>query len=81
MAVGVPTISSPLSSNLDIDGGCGNLFATSVDEWTDAILDVYRNQSKYDVVGTENRKYALRYYLKQQNYKQYIEVYSKLCVR
>lgn len=78
MAVGLPTISSPLQSNIDIEGGLGNLFATTQDEWVEAILKVYSVREKYNLIGAKNKEFAMQNYTFQVNYRKYIDIISTL---
>ena len=78
MSVGIPTLSSPLQSNLDIDNGIGNLFAATEQEWVDALLKIAKNREEYKEIGKRNKEYAMSNYTFQSNYKRYIEIMSTL---
>ena len=56
MAVGIPTISTPFQSNIDIDNGNGNLFAKNVKEWEKAFNDIIDNYEYYKHIGIKNRE-------------------------
>lgn len=78
MAMGLPTISSPLSSNIEIDKGCGNLFANSDEEWYDAFKTLLYDDHLRKIVGKKNKEIALKYYTFQATYQQKIEIFKSL---
>lgn len=63
MSYGKPTISTPLEANIKIDGSSGNLFASSEAEWFEALLSVYFNIDKYQLVGNKNINRVAQNYL------------------
>lgn len=78
MAVGIPTISTPLQSNIDIDNGIGNLFATTEDEWINAFLEIAANRSKFKSIGQKNKQFAMDNYTFQTNYRKHLHILSEL---
>jgi glycosyltransferase involved in cell wall biosynthesis len=78
MAIGIPTISSPLLSNVNINRGSGNLFATTQDEWYSAFAQVIQNQEKYKNIGLMNREIALQHYTVQANVNKHLNIFSRL---
>lgn len=78
MAIGIPTVSTPLQSNININQGCGNLFATTPEEWFYALLDILNNSNKYTQVGEKNKEIALSKYTFQNNWKIYFSILSSL---
>lgn len=54
MASGVPTISTPFQSNIDIDNGNGNLFASSIEEWETSINEMIDNYKYFKSIGQKN---------------------------
>lgn len=78
MACGLPTISTPLVANVNIDKGNGNLFASTNDEWFDALEKVYTNYEYFiSEVGTRNMDVVKKHYSIQANYPLMIEVFTK----
>ena len=67
MAVGIPTISTPLQSNIDIDKKCGNLFANTEEEWYIAFKDLLFNPDRRNQVGNNNKRVAMQHYTFQSN--------------
>jgi glycosyltransferase involved in cell wall biosynthesis len=78
MGVGLPTISTPLSSNININQNSENLFASTLDEWYLAFEKIILDQKKYIEVGKKNKDIAMRNYTIQNNYQKYISVFKKL---
>lgn len=78
MASGVPTISSPLQSNVNINVDSENLFANNSHDWYLALEKLYLNRDKYLAVGHYNRKIAFERYTIQQNKNKYIEIFDLL---
>lgn len=78
MAMGIPTISTPLQSNINIDKGCGNLFADSENEWYKAFEQVICNPNQFSLIGRKNRETALKYYTFQSNWSKYYAILNKL---
>ena len=78
MALGIPTISTPLESNVHIDANCGNLFASTPKEWEKSLVDVYLHREKYRMVGDKNKKIAMERYTFQANWKKYIKLFENI---
>lgn len=81
MSVGVPTISTPLLSNLDIDKGCGNLFATNTEEWKSALESMLSDKNLRLQIGKRNKMTADKYYTFQCNASTYIKLINTLIKR
>lgn len=78
MAAGVPTVSTPLQSNLDIDMGSGNLFATTTEEWEFALEKFLNDSELRKQVGRRNFEIAHEQYTFQKNFEKYSMVIDKL---
>lgn len=78
MAVGIPTISTPLEANVKINRSNNNLFANGIEEWVNSFVDVYNNKGHYYEVGMKNRLIVREYYSIQSNYKKYINEFDRL---
>ena len=74
MAVGVPTVSTPFQSNVDIDRGCGNLFAETTDEWRAALEKFLNDKELREKVGRRNYETAYECYTFQSNFEKYKKV-------
>jgi glycosyltransferase involved in cell wall biosynthesis len=71
MACGLPTISTPLESNIKVDRGNGNLFASSLDDWYSGVIEIYSNKEKYMKIGLKNIETVRSHYSIQSNYELY----------
>lgn len=78
MAMGLPTISTPLLSNVNISKGNGNLFASTSEEWYEALKQSLSNREMFNQIGLKNREIAFREYSFQENWKKYVELFSSL---
>lgn len=78
MGVGIPTISTPLRSNVNINRDLDNVFASTHEEWYGAFERVILNKEHYVEVGKNNKEIAMQYYTIQVNYKKYISVFEML---
>lgn len=78
MACGIPTISSPLKSNININKYSKNLFADSLSEWKNSIVEIYNNQEKFKKIGKINKEIAELNYTIQVNHKKYLEILEKI---
>ena len=78
MAMGIPTISTPLQSNVNIDRGCGNLFADTEEDWYKAFEQVICNSEQFLQVGRENREVSMKYYTFQSNWEKYYSILKAL---
>ncbi len=78
MMLGIPTVSSPLQSNIDIDAGCGNYFADSNDEWKSCLINLLNNKNLRDKIGMNNLVLAKNKYTFEKNKDRYIDLLSLL---
>jgi glycosyltransferase involved in cell wall biosynthesis len=78
MAMGKPTISTPLAANIKIDHQNGNLFATSYEEWVKEIEYAFENYESFKEVGKKNQITVRKDYSIQMNYLKYIEIFKKI---
>ena len=78
MAMGKPTISTPLLANVKIDHGNGNLFATTLGEWINAFEYVIINCRSFSDIGIENKNVIERSYSIQKNYMKYLEIFKQV---
>jgi glycosyltransferase involved in cell wall biosynthesis len=80
MACGLPTISTPLIANVNIDRGNGNLFASTNEEWFNALKEIYLNYEYFiSEVGKKNMDTVKKHYSVQANYPSMIEAITELC--
>lgn len=78
MAMGIPTVSTPLQSNINISKGNNNLFASNEEEWYESIKEILSNSVYYNEVGIKNREIAYKHYTIQNNWIKYIELFQSL---
>lgn len=78
MAAGKPTISTPLHANKKIDGGIGNLFATSSTEWLDALEYFHDHKDIAQAIGAKNRIRAEEQYIFSAVLPRYNHAFNKL---
>lgn len=78
MAMGKPTISTPLAANIKIDHQSGNLFANENHEWIDAFEKAILAYNLLKVVGERNRLVVKREYSIQSNYQKYLAIYQNI---
>ena len=78
MACSIPTISTPLQANVNIDGGNGNLFASNEYEWYSCLEKIYFQREKYFLIGMKNRKRVEENYSIKNNHLKYLEMYKKI---
>lgn len=78
MAIGIPTISTPLQSNININKNSGNLFATNIKEWYECFQKVILNRKSFEEVGKKNKEIALNKYSIQANYPTYTNIFNVL---
>lgn len=78
MAMGIPTVSTPLQSNIDIDKGCGNFFANNNEEWYDKMYILLKNRDLRDSIGKNNKKVAMEYYTFQATNQKKIDIIKSL---
>jgi glycosyltransferase involved in cell wall biosynthesis len=78
MGVGIPTISTPLVSNVNINRDSANIFALTPEEWYLAFEKVFQNKEHYIKVGRKNKEIAMEYYTIQANYTKHLSVFNLL---
>jgi len=78
MAMGKPTLSSPLLANVKINRDNSNLFASNEDEWVNCIIDFRLNLSYYQGVGLKNQEIVKKYYSVEENSFKYINIINQL---
>lgn len=78
MAMGKPTLSTPLEANVKINRNNCNLFATSNEEWVECINKFISNLSFYREVGLKNQKIVEEYYSVEANSISYIKIFNQL---
>lgn len=78
MAIGIPTISTPLQSNIDIDAGAGNLFASNTQEWIDSIKFYMNNKETALQIGKRNREIAIANYTRDISFQKYLSIINKI---
>ena len=78
MAMGKPTLSSPLLANMKINRDNSNLFATNEEEWINCIMDFSSNLSFYQGVGLRNQELVKKYYSVEENSFIYINIINHL---
>ncbi len=80
MAMGKPTISTPLQANVKIDHHNGNLFANDYVEWISAFENVIINYDQFETIGLKNRNSVKLYYSIERNYLQYLKIYQNIII-
>jgi len=76
MACAKPTISTPLPANLDINVNNQNLFATTIEEWQQALEIIYSKRNYYSSkVGRNNLEIIKTYYSVEANALKLVEVF------
>lgn len=78
MAIGKPTLSTPLEANVKINRNNSNLFASNEEEWVECINKYISNQSFYREVGLKNQKIVEEYYSVEANSISYINIFNQL---
>ncbi|WP_264566690.1 glycosyltransferase [Flavobacterium sp. N3904] len=81
MGVGIPTISTPLRSNINVNRDSANIFASTQEEWYIAFEKVIQNKEHYIKVGQKNKEIAMEFYTIQANYAKYLSVFKSLFSR
>lgn len=76
MAMGKPTISTPLEANVKINRNNGNLFARSSDEWYEAFTKMINGYQKFKDVGISNSEIIQKFYSSEENSKIYINLFK-----
>lgn len=78
MAMGKPTLSTPLETNLKINRYNNNLFATSEEEWINSIIYFSSNLHFYQEVGIRNKEIVKKYYSIESNCWHYKNIFYTL---
>lgn len=78
MAMGKPTISSPLETNIKINRNNKNLFATTPHEWHDALQSMIIDYEKYRDIGLANIDIIKKHYSVEVNSKVYIKLFKSV---
>jgi glycosyltransferase involved in cell wall biosynthesis len=78
MAMGKPTLSTPLEANVKINRNNSNLFAITREEWVNSIIDFSNNLNEYRQVGYKNLGIIEKYYSAEVNSLEYIKIFNKL---
>ena len=78
MAMGKPTLSTPLEANVKINRNNNNLFAISKEEWVICINKFISDISFYREVGLKNQKIVEKYYSVEANSISYIKIFNQL---
>ncbi len=78
MAVGKPTISFPFESNIKINHGNENKFASNTLEWSIVLTDMILNIEYYRSVGIKNIEIIKNEYSIQSNFSKYISIFNSL---
>lgn len=78
MAFGKITISTPLLSNVEINHGNKNLFASSSLEWIERISFLLQNGEFVKEVGKENINIVKRFYSCETNYLKYLKIFKSI---
>jgi glycosyltransferase involved in cell wall biosynthesis len=78
MAMGKPTISTPLEANVKIDHENGNLFANTQEEWYKSFENIIQNYDNYKNIGYKNIEIVKNEYSIEHNHKKYLEIFKDL---
>lgn len=78
MACGKPTISTPLPANVNIDGGMGNLFANTEQEWFQCLEKVYSQHQDFEKIGIANKERVHNFYSIEANSQNYLDIFAML---
>lgn len=78
MAMGKMTISTPLLSNVEINQGNKNLFATNNLEWFEKISFLLENRLLLNETGVNNIKIVENFYSCENNYLKYVAIFKSL---
>lgn len=78
MAMGKLTISTPLLSNVEINGDNNNLFAENLSQWEFAIDLIMSNNILFDKIGLSNRNRVEKFYSCESNYNKYLEIFYSI---
>ena len=79
MAMGKPTISTPLEANVKINRDNNNLFASNDGDWVFCINEFINNLEFFKKnVGSKNRAIVQNYYSVEVNYLTYIDLFNQI---
>ena len=79
MAMGKPTISTPLEANVKINRNSNNFFANNDKEWFLCISEFMKELNFFKKnVGNKNRKIVENYYSVEVNYLKYIKLFGQI---
>ena len=78
MAMGKPTISTPLEANIKINRNGNNMFANSEQEWYECICKFIANSKFYKDVGVKNKDIVRQYYSVEGNEILYLDLFKKI---
>ena len=76
MAMGKPTISTPLEANVKIDHNIGNLFANTQDDWLNCFNNMINNYENFLTKGNENKQIVKSAYSIEANHTRYIKIFK-----
>ena len=77
MASGIPTISTPLPANINIDKHKENLFATTDEDWYLSLKRVYDNRAYFcNLVAANNIQIVQDHYSIEANHNKFIQVFK-----
>jgi glycosyltransferase involved in cell wall biosynthesis len=78
MAMGKPTLSTPLEANVKINRNNNNLFAANIQQWVEGIEKFISKDIFYKEVGLRNQKIVKDYYSVEANSIIYIKIFKQL---
>ena len=78
MASGIPTISTALPANININKDKLNLITHDHDEWVACLDKVFTQREYYKEVGKSNIQLAEIHYSIQSNHKIFIDIFSRI---
>ncbi len=78
MACGLPTISTPMETNRNINHDGHNLFASTEDEWARCFETVIHNRAFYRLAGEKNISIAAQHYSVENNRQVYLSIFQQL---
>lgn len=78
MAMGKPTISTPLAANIKISRGEKNMFATTEQEWLKCFVNFISNREFFRSVGSRNRAIISSFYSVESNAMIYINLFKNI---
>lgn len=78
MAMGKPTISSPLEANIKINRNNGNLFASSKSDWYESLTFMINHINYFNKIGDSNTEIIKKYYSIEENSKIMINLFKNI---